>query len=78
MGLLYPNSLSLPSVIGSSVNLIPFRYDVLVENLMDPAHVPYAHYGLMRVGKPKGNFDKICIFKTVLSYTPSVSKICKF
>jgi phenylpropionate dioxygenase-like ring-hydroxylating dioxygenase large terminal subunit len=23
------------------------RYDVLVENLMDPAHVPYAHKGLM-------------------------------
>ena len=22
-------------------------YDVLVENLMDPAHVPYAHKGLM-------------------------------
>ncbi|GMI74281.1 PROTOCHLOROPHYLLIDE-DEPENDENT TRANSLOCON COMPONENT, 52 KDA, ACD1-like [Hibiscus trionum] len=27
---------------------IPYGYDVLVENLMDPAHVPYAHYGLMR------------------------------
>jgi phenylpropionate dioxygenase-like ring-hydroxylating dioxygenase large terminal subunit len=22
------------------------RYDVLVENLMDPAHLPYAHKGL--------------------------------
>ncbi|EMS59512.1 Pheophorbide a oxygenase, chloroplastic [Triticum urartu] len=25
----------------------PYGYDVLVENLMDPAHVPYAHKGLM-------------------------------
>ncbi|CAN8325930.1 unnamed protein product [Cochlearia groenlandica] len=32
---------------------IPYGYDVLVENLMDPAHVPYAHYGLMRIAKPK-------------------------
>jgi phenylpropionate dioxygenase-like ring-hydroxylating dioxygenase large terminal subunit len=23
------------------------RYDVLVENLFDPAHVPYAHKGLL-------------------------------
>jgi phenylpropionate dioxygenase-like ring-hydroxylating dioxygenase large terminal subunit len=23
------------------------RYDVLVENLMDPAHFPYAHKGWM-------------------------------
>uniref|UniRef100_A0A453M5R9 Pheophorbide a oxygenase domain-containing protein n=1 Tax=Aegilops tauschii subsp. strangulata TaxID=200361 RepID=A0A453M5R9_AEGTS len=26
---------------------LPYGYDVLVENLMDPAHVPYAHKGLM-------------------------------
>ncbi|KAK1604873.1 hypothetical protein QYE76_028546 [Lolium multiflorum] len=25
---------------------IPYGYDVLVENLMDPAHLPYAHKGL--------------------------------
>ncbi|CAN1327396.1 Protochlorophyllide-dependent translocon component 52, chloroplastic [Linum perenne] len=25
---------------------INYGYDILVENLMDPAHVPYAHYGL--------------------------------
>lgn len=37
---------------------IPYGYDVLVENLMDPAHVPYAHYGLMRVGKPKEKVDR--------------------
>jgi hypothetical protein len=24
------------------------RYDILVENHMDPAHVPYAHKGIMR------------------------------
>jgi len=27
---------------------------------MDPAHVPYAHYGLMRFPKPKGKYI-ICI-----------------
>lgn len=26
-----------------------FRYEVLIENLMDPAHVPYAHYGIMKI-----------------------------
>ncbi|KAF0912656.1 hypothetical protein E2562_018917 [Oryza meyeriana var. granulata] len=30
---------------------LPYGYDVLVENLMDPAHVPYAHKGLMRIRK---------------------------
>ncbi|KAH8512376.1 hypothetical protein H0E87_005855 [Populus deltoides] len=24
----------------------PYGYDVLIENLLDPAHLPYAHYGL--------------------------------
>ncbi|KAL2940722.1 Protochlorophyllide-dependent translocon component 52 chloroplastic [Bienertia sinuspersici] len=28
---------------------IPYGYEVLAENLMDPAHVPYAHYGIMKV-----------------------------
>lgn len=32
---------------------IPYGYEVLVENLMDPAHVPYAHYGIMRVPTDK-------------------------
>ncbi|XAR62903.1 Pheophorbide a oxygenase [Bertholletia excelsa] len=32
---------------------IPYGYEVLIENLMDPAHVPYAHYGIMRVPRPK-------------------------
>ncbi|CAN1327403.1 Protochlorophyllide-dependent translocon component 52, chloroplastic [Linum perenne] len=30
------------------------RYEVLIENLMDPAHVPYAHYGLLLTQPPKG------------------------
>ncbi|XP_041992240.1 protochlorophyllide-dependent translocon component 52, chloroplastic-like [Salvia splendens] len=30
---------------------IGYGYEVLIENLMDPAHVPYAHYGIMRTGK---------------------------
>ncbi|CAN6476346.1 unnamed protein product [Victoria cruziana] len=35
---------------------IPYGYEVLIENLMDPAHVPYAHYGIMRTAtrKPPG------------------------
>ncbi|WCJ28834.1 Pheophorbide a oxygenase chloroplastic [Euphorbia peplus] len=37
---------------------IPYGYDVLVENLMDPAHVPYAHYGIMRTRKPKEKADR--------------------
>ncbi|KAL8546583.1 hypothetical protein ACS0TY_006346 [Phlomoides rotata] len=30
---------------------ISYGYEVLIENLMDPAHVPYAHYGIMRTAK---------------------------
>ncbi|TXG65825.1 hypothetical protein EZV62_007100 [Acer yangbiense] len=30
----------------------PYGYEVLVENLMDPAHVPYAHYGIMQFDQP--------------------------
>lgn len=29
----------------------PYGYEVLIENLMDPAHVHYAHYGIMRLPK---------------------------
>ncbi|KAF4357542.1 hypothetical protein G4B88_026921 [Cannabis sativa] len=28
------------------------QYEVMIENLMDPAHVPYAHYGLMQTRIP--------------------------
>ncbi|KAG6787569.1 hypothetical protein POTOM_003610 [Populus tomentosa] len=37
---------------------IAYGYDVLVENLMDPAHVPYAHYGIMRTQTPKVKVDR--------------------
>lgn len=37
---------------------IHYGYEVLIENLMDPAHVPYAHYGLMRTTKPKIRADR--------------------
>ncbi|XVF69787.1 hypothetical protein PTKIN_Ptkin11bG0109700 [Pterospermum kingtungense] len=37
---------------------IPYGYEVLIENLMDPAHVPYAHYGLMRTRTPKMKIDR--------------------
>ncbi|XP_073108181.1 protochlorophyllide-dependent translocon component 52, chloroplastic isoform X2 [Elaeis guineensis] len=30
---------------------VPYGYEVLIENLMDPAHVPYAHHGIMRIPK---------------------------
>ncbi|XP_027347892.1 protochlorophyllide-dependent translocon component 52, chloroplastic [Abrus precatorius] len=37
---------------------IPYGYEVLIENLMDPAHVPYAHYGLMPTQQPKVKADR--------------------
>ncbi|XP_021891099.1 protochlorophyllide-dependent translocon component 52, chloroplastic [Carica papaya] len=37
---------------------LPYGYDVLIENLMDPAHVPYTHYGLMNFPKPKEKADR--------------------
>ncbi|XWS52387.1 hypothetical protein CRYUN_Cryun11dG0066100 [Craigia yunnanensis] len=37
---------------------IPYGYEVLIENLMDPAHVPYAHYGIMRTRTPKMKVDR--------------------
>ncbi|XP_047940993.1 protochlorophyllide-dependent translocon component 52, chloroplastic-like isoform X2 [Salvia hispanica] len=30
---------------------LAYGYEALIENLMDPAHVPYAHYGIIRTGK---------------------------
>ncbi|MFS8008945.1 putative pheophorbide a oxygenase [Helianthus anomalus] len=32
---------------------IPYGYEILAENLMDPAHVPYAHYGIFRAPQPR-------------------------
>ncbi|XP_017624962.2 protochlorophyllide-dependent translocon component 52, chloroplastic-like [Gossypium arboreum] len=36
----------------------PFGYEVLIENLMDPAHLPYAHYGLILNSNPKVKVDR--------------------
>ncbi|KAH7560365.1 hypothetical protein JRO89_XS10G0005500 [Xanthoceras sorbifolium] len=42
-----------PSSTNSFMNRdFPYGYEVLVENLMDPAHVPYAHYGIMQLDQP--------------------------
>lgn len=30
---------------------IPYGYEFLIENLMDPSHVNYAHHGIMKIGK---------------------------
>ncbi|CAK7339116.1 unnamed protein product [Dovyalis caffra] len=37
---------------------IPYGYEVLIENLMDPAHVPYAHYGIMKTRPTKVKTDR--------------------
>ncbi|CAN1810401.1 Protochlorophyllide-dependent translocon component 52, chloroplastic [Linum perenne] len=47
---------SFTKVLG--VRDFPYGYDVLIENLMDPAHAPYAHYGLIPTQPPKEKVDK--------------------
>lgn len=37
---------------------LPYGYEVLTENLMDPAHVPYAHYKIVRIPPPKVKADR--------------------
>ncbi|XVE70330.1 hypothetical protein DITRI_Ditri10aG0064000 [Diplodiscus trichospermus] len=37
---------------------IPYGYEVLIENLMDPAHLPYAHYGIMGTQSHKMKVDR--------------------
>ncbi|CAI0444896.1 unnamed protein product [Linum tenue] len=37
---------------------VPYGYDVLIENLADPAHLPYAHYGLVPTQPLKEKRDK--------------------
>ncbi|CAL5437744.1 unnamed protein product [Camellia sinensis] len=39
----------------------PPLYEVLIENLMDPAHVPYAHYGIMRTPQRKNSVKNLDI-----------------
>ncbi|KAL1155341.1 hypothetical protein V6Z11_A08G017600 [Gossypium hirsutum] len=44
---------------------LPYGYEFLIENLMDFAHLPYAHYGIMGTPTPKvspGNSRLIWIF----------------
>ena len=40
---------SLADLTGNILIFYKFRYEVLIENLIDPAHVPYAHYGVMEI-----------------------------
>ncbi|KAJ6340853.1 hypothetical protein OIU78_009098 [Salix suchowensis] len=48
-----------PSYIKISLSRdLPYGYEVMIENLMDPAHVPYAHYGIMRTREPKVKGDR--------------------
>ena len=28
------------------VRELPYSFDILIENFMDPAHIPFAHHGL--------------------------------
>ncbi|KAB1227774.1 Protochlorophyllide-dependent translocon component 52, chloroplastic [Morella rubra] len=50
----YIPELDDPSFTKSMSNReIPYGYEILIENLMDPSHVPYAHYGIMRTQQPK-------------------------
>ncbi|XP_021771925.1 protochlorophyllide-dependent translocon component 52, chloroplastic-like isoform X1 [Chenopodium quinoa] len=37
---------------------INYGYEVLIENLMDPSHVPYAHYGILKTPTPKVKADR--------------------
>ncbi|CAN1150019.1 Protochlorophyllide-dependent translocon component 52, chloroplastic [Linum perenne] len=37
---------------------LPYGYEVLLENLMDPSHLPYAHYGLLNSQPLKLKRDK--------------------
>ncbi|KAJ0852876.1 putative pheophorbide a oxygenase [Helianthus annuus] len=38
---------------------VPYGYEVLIENLMDPAHVPYAHHGIMSIApQPSVKLDR--------------------
>ncbi|KNA22693.1 hypothetical protein SOVF_032100 [Spinacia oleracea] len=37
---------------------INYGYEFLLENLMDPAHLPYAHYGILETPTPKVKADR--------------------
>lgn len=44
-----------------------FRYEILIENLMDPAHVPYAHYRIIQA-PPAFKNRYLCQFYLLNSY----------
>ncbi|AQK97139.1 Protochlorophyllide-dependent translocon component 52 chloroplastic, partial [Zea mays] len=56
---------------------LPYGYDILVENLMDPAHAPYAHKGIMRGIRKKedpGRFSwTLLMSRTVPKFTGKFS-----
>ncbi|XP_020533378.1 protochlorophyllide-dependent translocon component 52, chloroplastic [Jatropha curcas] len=55
----YISELDDPSYIKPMANReFPYGYEVLIENLMDPAHVPYAHFKLLP-GPPSKNRVKL-------------------
>ncbi|KAJ0852889.1 putative pheophorbide a oxygenase [Helianthus annuus] len=37
---------------------IPYGYEVLIENLMDPSHIPYAHHGILKAPQPSVKLDR--------------------
>ncbi|KXZ47331.1 hypothetical protein GPECTOR_36g56 [Gonium pectorale] len=40
---------SSPAPLGWFVRELPYSYEVLVENLLDPAHLPFSHHGVVPV-----------------------------
>ncbi|KDP42102.1 hypothetical protein JCGZ_01890 [Jatropha curcas] len=48
---------SFSKTIGA-VRDLPYGYDVLIENLMDPAHLNYAHYGIIPVRENEEKADR--------------------
>ncbi|XP_057536461.1 protochlorophyllide-dependent translocon component 52, chloroplastic-like [Amaranthus tricolor] len=48
-----------PSYFSSFTNRdLNYGYEALMENLMDPAHLPYAHYGIVKSPPPKIKVDR--------------------
>ncbi|KAM0038110.1 putative pheophorbide a oxygenase [Helianthus debilis subsp. tardiflorus] len=57
----YIPELDDPSFFGTTLFArdIPYGYEILVENLMDPSHVPYAHHGIMSIApQPSVKVDR--------------------
>ena len=40
---IFPELHSMPSIVARD---LPYSFDILVENFMDPAHIPFAHHSL--------------------------------